>query len=103
MQKIKEQEVIECRSRLEEKVNADAITPCEATLFSATWWTLRYVGPIRMDDNLGHYCMLWELNLDSEKKNLMDDVKGHIVGVNKKSRKLDFVFIFSRASLYVAK
>ena len=59
--------MIECRSHPEEKDNADAIASCKIKLFSATRWTLRHVGFIRTDQNLGHCFTLWELTLDVEK------------------------------------
>ena len=43
------------------------------------------------EKNLSYCFTLWEVTLDTE-RNLVTDVKGRIIGVNKKGRKIDFYF-----------
>ena len=72
-------------------MNETAVVADKIRLFSATGWTLRHAGFVKIDENVGYCFTLWEVTLDTE-RNLVADAKGYIVGVSKKGRKFDFYF-----------
>ena len=72
-------------------MNESSVFVDEIKLFSATRWTLRHACFVRIDKNLGYCFTLQEVTLDAE-RNLVANVKGRVIGVNKKGRNFYFYF-----------